>query len=363
MVHFSESPKFMTLDELNFEQKITITSNYFIGIEGGGTKTVGVLTNDCGKIIKKVEDEGSNAMALGIDQTTRVLKNIISNLISAVDSNKVVSAGFALSGCSNEKIKSTLYEVIPESYPSIKTWKFSEDTLGAISSSCESAGFVLIAGTGSNCLLIDSNDAPVGTCGGWGHLFGDDGSAFDISRRALQIIYNTRDKFDNRRNSLDVRNQSWYGNHGSTSSCEAAMLAYFQVENRRDMVSHMYPPLFNKTHFAGFAKKISELARKGDEFCKYLFKEAGMQLGKHILAFAEDFESVFGNPSAGDKTLEIPIICEGSVWKSWDLLKEGFTEVLSEYHQNSPDFQAVYRLLCLCSLNSCYENFAIFKVY
>lgn len=53
-------------------------------------------------------------------------------------------------------------------------------------------GLSVIAGTGSVAVALrktsDGSVVPVSRAGGWGHLLGDHGSAFDVGRRALQAV-------------------------------------------------------------------------------------------------------------------------------------------------------------------------------
>ncbi|KAL1902648.1 hypothetical protein Sste5346_001090 [Sporothrix stenoceras] len=53
-------------------------------------------------------------------------------------------------------------------------------------------GLSVIAGTGSVAVALlkrpDGSILPVSRAGGWGHLLGDHGSAFDVGRRALQVV-------------------------------------------------------------------------------------------------------------------------------------------------------------------------------
>lgn len=63
-----------------------------------------------------------------------------------------------------------------QNYPEAAERYFvGSDTLGAVAVAHEEGGLVLIAGTGSNSLLVNPDSSQRG-CGGWGNMLSDEGS-------------------------------------------------------------------------------------------------------------------------------------------------------------------------------------------
>ena len=63
----------------------------------------------------------------------------------------------------------------------------------------------------------------------------------------------------------------------------------------------------------------------GDALCIWLFREGGRMLGKHIRALANNVSKELKEAEGG-----LNIVCVGSVWKSWELLKQGFLEGIKD---------------------------------
>uniref|UniRef100_A0A3B4AFF2 Uncharacterized protein n=1 Tax=Periophthalmus magnuspinnatus TaxID=409849 RepID=A0A3B4AFF2_9GOBI len=102
-----------------------------------------------------------------------------------------------------------------------------------------------------------------------------------------------------------------------------AMKEYFGVSELMGMLPHLYTH-FQKSFFAGFCKKLSEGALAGDELCKHLFLEAGKVLAKHVVAVLPAVSLLTG-------PLGLPILCEGSVWRSWELLRPGTADTIPQF--------------------------------
>ena len=171
-----------------------------------------------------------------------------------------------------------------------------------------------------------------------------------------------------------IRNDSGLGGDLYTQKVKNAMLDYFDAEDFEALIPHMYPPKFNKTFFARFTYQISQIANSGDEFGRFLFFECGQHLANHVLAFDRHFKTTFGDQKfqSGQKIrngekIRIPIVCEGSVWLSWNLMRSGFVDQLKQFYAggNSAADELSFRLMrpkVTCSLGAARlaaENFGL----
>lgn len=97
---------------------------------------------------------------------------------------------------------------------------------------------------------------------------------------------------------------------------------HFNVETRLDLLDHCYAR-FDKPFFAGLCKKLAMAAEEGDPLCIMLFTEAGRLLARSIMALLPKVDEDL--VCDGD----LGVVCVGSVWLSWDLLKIGFLKELN----------------------------------
>lgn len=98
--------------------------------------------------------------------------------------------------------------------------------------------------------------------------------------------------------------------------------SHFAVETRLDLLTHCYAK-FDKPFFAGLCLRLAEAARDDDQLCVQIFTDAGRALARSVLALL---------PNVNDELIksgELSVVCVGSVWLSWDLLKNGFTKELN----------------------------------
>ncbi len=160
-----------------------------IGVDGGGTKTRVLVSDDAGNEIASFEGEGSAVRPDDIARSADVIAAAVRSALADVSDNglnvKALCVGVAGAGRQTERdalatllvAKSIAEEVFVEADAAVAM----EDAFG------EGAGILLIAGTGS----IAFGRGPTGTfarCGGWGATCGDEGGGYWLGRRALSAV-------------------------------------------------------------------------------------------------------------------------------------------------------------------------------
>ncbi len=169
--------------------------DYIIGIDGGGTKTVGILATETGEIVAKAQAGPSNYHVVGIEQTQAVLTEIISKLSTKVDNFQLESLSFriGMAGLGREEDKKVIGQICDEIGINKERILTHDAHIALVGGTGKQAGVIVISGTGSIVYGINESGKEV-RAGGWGYLLGDEGSGYDIALKGLQAIARASDK-------------------------------------------------------------------------------------------------------------------------------------------------------------------------
>ncbi|SFG62519.1 N-acetylglucosamine kinase [Sporolactobacillus nakayamae] len=258
--------------------------NLYLAIDGGGTKTDAVLFNSTGAIINRAVGMGTNPNGMSFDEVTLHFKKLFTNLLLTNSMKKIKGCFAGLSGSDHPELTRKLADCIQEACPlPIHHLIVGNDAMNALWSGTEGAsGLVMIAGTGSIVFGIKDNGASF-RIGGWGYLFGDEGSGYFIGREAIRHVLMT----------FDYREQ--------TTSLTMALSNYFHVPVISDIVPIVYK--CSKDIIAGLVPIISREAEQGDYLAKQILFDASRELVALLQSGIERFETT---PH---------VVLAGGIWK------------------------------------------------
>lgn len=168
----------LSLDELIFENN---NCHYFLGIDGGGTKTAFKLIDKSGMLLNKISKGPSNPNDIGIEQTLAVLKDGIHEVCKGIPYSKVTLfaglAGFGNPGDSTDVLTRFLDKFGFFAYSS------GNDIENIAALSDYEKCVLVIMGTGFNVYAINGGNKK--GFAGWGQLFDEGGCGYTLGRDAI----------------------------------------------------------------------------------------------------------------------------------------------------------------------------------
>ena len=240
----------------------------FLGVDGGGSKTLAVLVDARGIERGRGLAGSSNHRVVGMEgAVASILAAVHAAHRAARCDGPVAVAWIGLAGVDDPNDVALL---APELGSLASAVRLTNDAELALSGLAERAGVALIAGTGS--IVIGRNAAGrIGRAGGWGHLLGDEGSGYDIGLRALRAAVRSVDGRGQPTLLLPRILDAW--------GLQAPHNLYDAVYERQD-----------KARIARLANLVIAAAGDGDEVSRHIVRVAAEELALAVEAVVHALE-------------------------------------------------------------------------
>ncbi len=273
--------------------------NYYLGIDGGGTRTTAAVAGESGAVVYRAIGKTINFYSVGMDAARNNLKELLADIYEKLGAITFKSTFIGCSAlddrASDDIVKSLCDDVIKS-----ENITMDSDTYVALFSGEEVLPRgVVICGTGSMVTAIDKNGG-IHTKGGWGHIIGDGGSAYSIAVNGLTEAVQLFD--ENKTDAPLVK----------------AAQSFFEMKSLRLIIDKVYSEATTKDVLAGFARLVAHEALKGDEASINIIKTECDKLLRTVYSLLDEI---------GDCKI---LYLYGGVFQNNPTFKELFVEALNE---------------------------------
>ncbi len=240
-------------------------SMYFLGVDGGATKTHFKLVDINGKVIKELFYPNSNSFDIGIEKSKDIIEKGIKEICFNIPYERVC-AFFGIAGAGVSGVRDKYLEML-------KTFNFysfdcDSDNENVVSAGLKGQdGIAIIMGTGVCLFKILNGERQINL--GYGYLFDDGGSAFNIGQDALKAYF------------------AYLDGYGENTSLVKEIEDYTKLSKRE-----LLEPLYNggKKYIASFAPLVFKCAEDyKDKVCAEIIKRNVKFVAKALLNAVKDY--------------------------------------------------------------------------
>ena len=232
-------------------------SEYFLGVDGGQSGTTVVIGDETGNVVGWASAGPCNHVS-GSEARRRFV-NTIGDCVTQASARAGIDARFkaaccGMSGGPDDKF-ALLHDLIKADHIVI-----TNDARVALAGAASGKpGIIVIAGTGS-IAFGENARGETARAGGWGYIYGDEGSAFDIARQALRAILR--------------EHEGW----GPKTALTPALLEPTGAADANQLLHVFYTPDWPRSRVAGLAQTVDRLAAEGDPVAIEILNHAARRL-------------------------------------------------------------------------------------
>ena len=245
-----------------------VVQTYVVGVDGGATKTVALIGTVDGKIVGRGESGSSNYHNIGPYAAAKSIKRAVSEAKrnASLGRRKPEIAVVALAAINSPSDKLVTNRFVRDAKVARRSIVI-HDTLAALHAATQGGpGIIVISGTG--CVAAGINRAgKYGRAGGWGYVVDDEGSAYDIGRKALNRAFR----------AIDGRSPP--------TRLVSILARRFRVKLLEDIQKRIYSNGMSVEEIAHLSPLVSRAAVR-DTVCREILAGAGIKLGELACAVA-----------------------------------------------------------------------------
>ncbi len=253
----------------------------FAGFDAGASKTV-CLLGDAEQVLGRGIAGSGNPNVAGFEGHVRAVRESAAAAFEAAGLTRprLARAWLGVAGSERPEMKERIRQAAAIALPAGEV-RVSHDASLILPAAGLRVGVALVAGTGSSAYGVGPSGREV-TIGGWGFLFGDEGSGYELGRLALRAVSHAAD------------------GRGPATVLTDRLLGALALDAPLDMLLRLYPAP-PASEIAGLARIVLKAADEGDLVARSLVEGAATELAAIVRACARHVGLALpgGDPPAG----------------------------------------------------------------
>ena len=267
--------------------------DYILGVDGGGTKTIALLGDSDGNVLARGVGGPSNYNAVGFEAACAALESAI-NMARTNYPGKISALCLGLAGVGRKEDIDRFQGWAVHKFPTTAIKVTSDAEILLMAGSPSGPALALICGTGS----IVYGRTAIGElirAGGWGYLFGDEGSGYAIGIAALRAVSQA------------------YDGRGPETLLSELILKRYGLHHPPELVHAVYGSESPRPAVAALSDLVEQAAGQADPVAIAILEDSSRELARAIAAVY---------PKLG--TFTLPLIITGGTILHGRYLKKAF---------------------------------------